>query len=164
VRLDPDIIRREIDALMVSVPELADDEQLRHDMVQAETSAFDLLSVLVKRAGECEAQRTGLASYVKELHERDARLERRYHGLRTAMRKIMECANLTKAQLASATLSIAAGKPKVIITDDAALPDVLCRFKREPDKTKIRDFLSTGQVVQGAVLSNAEPVLTLRVK
>lgn len=162
--IDRITVEREIDALMASCPELADDETLRHDMVSGSTGAFDLLDVLVKRAGECEAQRAGLKSYMQELTARDDRLERKWHGIRSLMRRIMEHAALSKAQLASATVSLSAGRPKVIISDDAVLPDEYVRIKREPNKAAIKSALEAGEHVPGAVLSNAEPVLSVRVQ
>jgi hypothetical protein len=73
---------------------------------------------------------------------------------------IMQDADIKKLELTQRTLSIRLGTPKVIITDEAALPDRLCRIKREPDKLLIRKHLESGAVgLVGATLSNAEPVL-----
>ena len=162
--LDRIVVEREIDALMTSCPELADDETLRHDMIGGETGAFELLDKLVKRAGECLAEQTGLDGYIRDLQSRADRLERRYQGLRTLVRRLMECADLHTARLASATVSLSAGRPKVMITAESAIPDDYCRIKREPNKTAIRTALEAGEHVPGTVLSNAEPNLTIRTK
>ena len=69
-----------------------------------------------------------------------------------------------RIELPEATLSIRVGMPKVVVTDEAVLPDTLCRIKREPDKTKIKESLLAGNAVEGAVLSNAEHTLTIRTK
>jgi len=44
------------------------------------------------------------------------------------------------------------------------VPDEFCRFKREPDKTKIKAALADLKPVPGASLSNAEDTLAVRVK
>lgn len=157
-------VEREIDALLASCPELADDENLRHDMVSGSTGAFELLDKIVKRYGECGASIDGLDKYLTQLVARCDRLERRRDGLRSLMHRIMECAALSKAQLDSATLSISAGRPRVIVTQDESIPDDYCRMKREPNKAAIKAALEAGDHVPGAVLSNAEPVLMVRVK
>jgi hypothetical protein len=67
-----------------------------------------------------------------------------------------------------ATLSLAAGRPKVIIGDAAAdrLPDALVstQIVRTPNKAAIRAALEAGDIVEGACLSNATPVLQVRSK
>ena len=76
---------------------------------------------------------------------------------------IMQEHNIKKLELTQATLSIRLGQPKVVITDETKLPDRLCRIKREPDKLLIRQHLESGAVaLEGASLSNAEPVLNVR--
>lgn len=163
-RVDPAIIRQEIERLFAICPELADDEILRADMVNAETSAFELLSQIVRQIGMNEALADAIGNYAKEIAERKVRVERRNHGLRQLAKTIMEYADLTRAELPEATLSVRPGPLKVIITDEEMLPDLLCRLRREPDKARIKELLISGATVQGAVLSNPEPTLTIRVK
>lgn len=164
MRLDPTIIARDIDALIVACPELADDESLRHDMIEGETEAFNLLSLIVRRIGTIKALTESIAAYLKDLGERKSRLERRLDAYRAMARKLMGHANLRKAELAEATLSISAGRQKVIVTDESLLTDAYCSIKREPNKTAIKDALEAGDEVAGAVLSNAEENLTIRTK
>ena len=60
--------------------------------------------------------------------------------------------------------SVRAGKPGVVVTNEAALPDEYVRVKREPDKAKIRDDLLQGVVIDGAELRNPQPYITVRTK
>jgi len=80
------------------------------------------------------------------------------------MFKLMEMARLPKIELVPATLSIRAGQPRVIVTDEAVLPDNCVRIKREPNKIAIKELLGRGEQIAGAELSNSEPSLTVRVK
>ena len=61
-------------------------------------------------------------------------------------------------------LSIRAGQPRVIITDETLLPPDCVRIKREPDKIAIKERLSRGEPVPGATLSNSEETLAMRIK
>jgi hypothetical protein len=165
MKLDPRAIQHEIHNLLTQNPELAEDDQLRADMVEGETDAFDFLSMLTRKIGQSRALAESINAYANDIKERGARIERRIEAFRALAFKIMHAADLKKAELPEATLSIRAGTQKVIITDEAALPDFACRFKREPDKTLIKEVLQDGIVpVPGAVLSNAEPALSIRIK
>ena len=127
--IDPMVFEREIANLLVAYPELADDEVLRHDMLEGSTDLFDGLSRLVRQIGETEALAAGNADYVMALKARNARLERRTEAFRRLIFKLMEAASLRKAELASATLSIRAGTPKVVVTDEE-VDRLLLRIKR----------------------------------
>lgn len=164
MRLDPNIIRQQIANLLTTCPELAEDDVLRADMVEAETDAYTFLSIITRKIGESEALCEGVDAYVKDLYLRQNRVERRIDALRLLAFKIMEAAALKSAELPEATLSIRAGQQKVIITDETQIPDALFKIKREPDKTAIKEKLKSGEVVAGAQLSNAEPSLTIRTK
>ena len=78
--------------------------------------------------------------------------------------KVLVQAGVKKLELVAATLSIRAGQPRVIITDEARLPEQFVRIKREPDKHLIASHLKAGERVEGAELSNSEPTLAVRVK
>jgi hypothetical protein len=164
MNFNPQQIEHEIANLILLYPELEDDEQLRADMVEGQTSTFEFLSMLVRRIGETEATAAGTAEYMKELAERRARLGRRIEAFRTLAFKLMQAANIKKAELPEATLSIRNGTPKVIISDETAIPDGYYRLKREPDKTSIKAALASGLDVPGAVMSNAEPTISIRIK
>jgi Siphovirus Gp157 len=61
-------------------------------------------------------------------------------------------------------LTLAPGKPKVIITSDKKVPEefLLPPAERQPDKTKIKVALDAGTDLDFAELSNGTPVLTVR--
>lgn len=164
MRLDPAIIKHQIDNLLAQFPELIEDDVLRTDMIEGQTDAFTFLSMLVRKIGESDALADGVDLYRQELAERESRIRRRIFSLRGLAFKIMEAAELKKAELPEATLSIRNGTPKVIIVDETQLPENCVRTKTEPDKTKIKDALLSGETVEGAVLSNAEPSLSIRIK
>lgn len=164
MRLDPATVQQQIAALLVQYPELAEDEVLRADMIEGETEAFEFLSRIVRKIKETDAIVGGLFTYQGELTDRAHRMERRIEAFRALAFKIMQTADLRKAELPEATLSVRQGNAKVIITDETVVPDEYCRFKREPNKSVIKTALETGEYIPGATLSNAEPTLTVRVK
>jgi hypothetical protein len=163
-RLDVDAVRQAIADLLLANPELEEDDVLRADMIEAQTGAFEYLSRLVRAIGMTEALDDGLAAYITELKERRSRLEQRVHSLKTLISKVMNAADLSKAELAEATIFIRRGVKRVIITEEEMIPRDYLRIKTEPDKTKIKEAITAGGTVPGAVLSNAEDQLVINVK
>lgn len=163
-RFDITLLEREIASLLALCPELAEDESLRSDMIEGETSAYDALTSLVRRIGEAEAMAEGIATYCASLKERKQRLERRAEALRAGILRLMTAADMRKAELAIATLSRTRTAPKVIITDESIIPEDCWRVKSEPDLAIIRDRLRAVGDVPGAVLGNGSESLTIRVK
>lgn len=164
MKINPEQVRLQISNLLLQYPELADDEELRADMIEGETEAPELLAMLVRRIGETKAIAEGTKAYVQELCARGQRLDRRVDGIRSLIHKIMDDVRLPKLELAEATLSIRAGTQKVVLTDETALPDDCVKVIRNPDRTAIKEKLTSGETVPGAVLSNPEPSLTIRTR
>jgi hypothetical protein len=164
MHLDPEIIRQQIANLLVSCPELAEDEILRADMIEGETEAFDFLSMIVRKIGETKALAAGTDEYVKELRERSARLDRRVEGLRTLATRIMDTAQIKKAELPEATLSLRNVPPKLVVDDPENLPDIACKFVRKPDMDKIKELWTAEPFIAGVHMDNGGQSLTIRTK
>lgn len=163
MRPNPAEIKLQIDAILSAFPELAEDEILRADMLEGETSLFDYLRQIEQRRQESFGQAVALEMIINLWKERKARYDRRDEGFRKLIFNLLQHAGLKKLEIPEATFSIRNGSPKVIITDEMNLPDDLCRYKREPDKSKIKAALLDGPVT-GAELSNLEPTLAIRIK
>jgi hypothetical protein len=157
-----DQARRDLTALLAAHPELEEDEVLRLYMVEGSTNALELIDILI--AAEREA--LSLEEAVKILQERLAIRQARFANRRSALRQylmlLMATAGLKKVERPAATVSIAAGRPRVIVTEPDLLPDYYCRIKREPNKDAIGKALKEGvERIPGATLSNSEPVLRI---
>lgn len=160
-RLNPQFVMAQVHSLLARYPELATDEELRLDSLEGQTDALELLKYLVRKKAEADAYDTGIGLYIKELSARRSRMNRRSEAAKELMFKILEAADLKKVELPEATLFIRAGTPKVIITDETALPDEFVKTERTPIKTEISKALKDGKEVAGASLSNTEPVLAI---
>jgi seryl-tRNA synthetase len=156
-----DQARRDLASLLSLHPELEEDDVLRQDMIEAETGALELIDKLVEADTETRYLEAALDELTNRLDERAMRFARRRSALRRYIMQIMEAANLRKVERPAATVSIAAGRQKVVITDDNALPEDCVRIKREPDKIRIASHLNRGDYIPGATLSNSEPVLRI---
>jgi len=152
-------IRDQIDRLCQDYAVIFDDEELRQLAIESETDLREFMIGIVKRMVDAENMADVQATELKNLKERRDRYVHRHEAMRELAFGIMQDADVQKLELPQRTLSIRLGTPKVIITDEHAIPDSYCRIKREPDKPIIKEHLKQGINVPGASLSNAQPVL-----
>ncbi len=164
MRHDPMLVRMEIERFLAANPILQDDDMLRADMLEGSTSLHEATREMLRKIQERQALVAGIELWIGTLKQRLERFEMGIEGGRRVLFSLMQAAGLKRLELPEATLSVAAGPPKVIITDDAKVPDAMCRIVREPMKNKIRQALKDGETVPGAVLSNGEDRLTIRTK
>ena len=163
-RLDAHTVRQQIDALYAAHPEVLEDELFQMDVLEGETDLLELLREIERKRRTADTLAEAVALEIKALRERRDRFVRRDEALRAFMFKLMEHAQLQKAELPEATLSIRRGQQRVIIEDENRIPDDYCRIIREPDKIKIKAALQEFKPVAGCTLSNAEPTLAVRIK
>jgi hypothetical protein len=163
--INPLVVRQQIENLKVSHPELIEDDEAWLASLESETRFEELVTQIVRRIDDSKALAEGTAGRLTELQERKARMLHRMESLRNLLFKLMESAELSKLELAEATISVRNGSPQLVGEADAAsLPDDLCKISRNPDRTAIKEALKTGQAVPGFQLSNATPTLSIRIK
>lgn len=167
--IDVDHLRLEIETMLREYPELADDEELRADMLEGLTNITEVLIAVNRRYAETKALAAGLHAYIAELlgplEAREQRYEHRQEFLRDLIYRVMDSAQLKKIELPEVTLSLKANPPRLIgDADPELLPDDLCDIKRSINRKKIRAAIEAGKEVAGFVLSNAAPSLVVRVK
>ncbi len=164
MRIDPHFLSAQIAALRLQFSELADDEEAWSLSIESETDVPEVLARIERKRAEANAMAFGIAGYIDQLRQRQERFEQREEVMRELAFKIMQMADMRKIEMTEATYSIVAGQPRVVIFDDAALPDELCKITRTPDKTKIKEILKSGAAVPGAAFSNSEAHLTIRTR
>jgi hypothetical protein len=163
-RLDPTFVRAQIANLRAAYPQMDEDEQLRLDMLEGSTDLHEFLTAVTVRLSDTNAKIEALGDLIATFKARCDRFEQRSDAMRALAHKVMDWAEVRKVELPIATLSIRAGQPRVIITDEARLPPDCVRVRTEPDRVAIKERLARGEPVDGAELSNSEPSLAIRVK
>lgn len=164
MRLDGQIVKQQLSNLLISFPELADDEILRADMIEAETDLHELLTKLVEVREEAKAFQVGIKSRESDLASRKSRLARRQEAAEELIENLMRAANQKSLPLPIATISIGAARSKVVITDEKLVPEAYCKTERTPKKAEIFDALKKGDTIAGCELSNGGEQLNIRVK
>jgi hypothetical protein len=162
VRLDPLVIRSQVEKLLHDCPEMVDDPLLRADMIEAETDLFEYIRKILRKCFEADAYEKAVDIIAQQYHLQGKDYAHRQDALRRHIFNLMQSAGLQKMELPEATLSIRRGQQWAIVTQEEKIPDEYWRVRREPDKTKIRAGLLNGTTIPGAILSNAEPSLAIR--
>jgi len=151
--------------LLQDDPDLADDEQLFSDMLEGEGGdAMEVLHRVLRASIAAKDMAEAADSRAIEIAARRDRYRRRAEALRGAAFAALDALGIKKLELPDLTASVRAGQPVVVITDEAALPEVCIRVTREPDKALIAAALKGGREVPGAELSNSSPSLTVRTR
>jgi hypothetical protein len=110
-----DQARRDLTALLAAHPELEKDEVLRLDMAEGQTNAMEMLDELIRVERDARALQDVIAEEMDRLNKRLRRFVDRQRLVRKYMMQLMEAAGLKKVERPAATVSIAAGRPKVIL-------------------------------------------------
>lgn len=164
VHLQSGFLKSEINRLMEACPELAEDEELRADMMEAETDLHKVMSKLVRRRQERLALASGITDYMADLADRKARMVKAAEGEKAIMQAIMEAADLSKVTLPEATVSITKPRTSVKIVDVNALPQGFYVVERTAKKAEIKAELEAGHEVPGAELVLGDEGLMVRTK
>ena len=148
--------------LLQDDPDLASDETALRDTLDGETDVFDLIRRLARFTLDAEATAAAAKERADNINARRQRYERRAHHARQAMFGMLDALGETKLEDAEFTVSLRVGRPSVIITDEAELPEPFVKVTRSPDKTAIAAALKAGGAVPGAEMANGMPTLTLK--
>lgn len=140
------------------------DDELTLDMIEGETSLFELIDQLMEERANDLAMADAIGGRLQDLRDRQARFKRRADARKGIVQKALEHADIRSLERPAFTVSLRASKPCVNITDETALPDNLVRVKREPNKPAIAKALQAGKTVLGAHLSNGGQTISVRTK
>ena len=153
----------DIDNLLTAYPELAEDADLRRDMLEGSTAAYDVLSRLVGLERDADSMSKAIAARISDLQARRQRAERQKEAMRALMLRVMQAIGERKATLVEATVSVRATPAGVEIVDESALPPDCVRTVTSPDKTRIKELLAANQNVPGARMGEAGVTVSVKV-
>ena len=141
------------------------DEQTLADTVEGLTDLHEIITAIIRSALADEALATGLKSRIADMQERLDRLQDRASKRRQVAKDVMIDLDIKKITAPDFSVSIRAGLPSLMVIDEAAVPSIYWqpsapRLKRQELLSELKD----GAAIEGVALSNAEPVLSVRVR
>lgn len=99
----------------------------------------------------------------RRLSDRRKVAERKVERMRDWVRQSMSVLDVRQIKTSLHTVQIQDGQPRVVVLDDALVPDEFCRISREVDKTKVmKAYKEDGEVVPGVDIVQGEPKLVIR--
>lgn len=153
-----------VDELRRRFPDASEDTIA--DTVAGMTDLDEMLAEVARSAADDKAVAAVCRLRMEDLAIRTKRHDDRAEAKREAIANTMAAAGIKKVMAPDLTLSLSAGKPKVLITNEAQV--IADGFGKQPpavvDKAALRAALEAGNQVIGATLGNAAPVLTVRTK
>ena len=157
-----DLTRIQVEAIASHLrDQLDDDERAYLDTLEGETDMFEWVRRLLDRIEADEGMGMALAEQISDRTLRKKRCETRISASREAITALLDCAKLDKLTLPEATVSVRKVAPKLIIVDEAAIPDNLCKLIRKPDMAAIKE---SADHVPGTIMDNGGTSLTIRRK
>ena len=159
-----DDLTTQLNTLLIEFPELADDEQLRADVLEGETDIAEVMERLW--AVECEAKGfiAAITERQSDLAKRKARYANKVEAMRRLMLLVLNRADLPKMELPEFTVSTRKVPPAVVIDDPVSVPFEFGASKWSPDKKLIKEALENGEQVAGCHMSNGSISVTVRAK
>jgi len=144
-------------------PEL-DDETLA-DTVEGLTDLHEIIAAILRSALTDEALATGLKERIGQMQERQERLSERAAQRRQIARTAMADAEIRTITAPDLTASLRPGSRGLMVIDEAVIPQPYWE-PRPPrlNRQALLGELRQGSLVPGVMLSNPEPVLSIRTK
>lgn len=162
--VDAQNVRAEIATLLEAYPELAEDEELRLDMLEGETDLREIVSRALDVRQEAETMSAAIKLRIADLGTRKARYDKRGEAMKRLIKSIMQTAQQDKLALPDASLSITKPRESVNVIDLDALPQGYFKIERKADRTAIKEAIQSGETIPAAELALGESGLTIRVK
>jgi hypothetical protein len=144
--------------------DVPDDDPDFLTLVESECDVIERLRRMLRAARHAENSAKALGEMIGEMRDRKTRFDDKATSLRATVSWALQELGIKSLESPDFTATLSPGKRPVKIVNEALLPDDLCRIKREPDKAKIKELLEAGTPLEGAILGNPQPVLTVRVR
>lgn len=152
---------QQIAAVKAMLPDDDDDERLLHDSLEGLTDLHEYVGKLLSWNEDDEGVVNALAQQIDDRKVRQDRAKNRIAVRRDMIKALMDIAGIYKLALPEAMVTKRDVAPKVIVVDEALLPDSLCKITRKPDMAAIK-ALET--LLPGLSMDNGGTSITVRRK
>ena len=157
---------RELVGMIEGVLRAAQDEDIPEDAIADTLEGLDWnltekTDAIASYLRSCDEKASACREEAKRISARARMHENRKERLRAYAGFWLARLNHKSVETALNRLSLAKGQDKVVIDNEAELPEECIRIKREPDRVFIKSELRAGKDVPGAHLEEGKPVVRL---
>lgn len=141
------------------------DEETLADTLEGLTDLHEIIAAILRAALNDEALVCGLKVRIDEMQDRLGRLSDRASKRRQIACEAMTEAAIRKITVSDLTVSLRAGTPGLTVVDEAVIPDSYWE-PRPPrlNRQALLCELKSGASIAGVLLSNPQPVISVRTK
>jgi hypothetical protein len=141
------------------------EDQCLADTLEGISDLPEILTAIVRAALTDEALANGLKGRIGEMEDRLARLKERAAKRRQIVKDTMVSLDVKKLEAPDFTASVRPGMPSLMVIEPSEVPSLYWE-PGEPrlNRKELLSDLKQGAEVTGAVLSNPEPVLSVRTR
>jgi hypothetical protein len=153
-----------LEKIRLIVDTLGEDDPDLNEIIQNETNIDFLLDKLVfKYACEADMQEA-INSHIDTLSARHASSQKRQESLKNVIQIIMETLPDKTKRLSAGTITLKAVAPKVVVTDEALLPDDVFETKtvKKLVKAKVDELYQANGSLAGCYLTNGGQTISIR--
>lgn len=155
-------LEHHIKTLLLDFPVLQDDEDLRRDVLEGNTTFHEVMERLLDQAMSAKTLADAVTALIEKHIERRDKLKKRHDFYRKLMQTLLETADIQSVELPAAKISVTKVAPSLMIVDPDAIPDEFIRWKKEPDKMALKEALKNGTHVPGVTMSNGGTTIQIR--
>jgi hypothetical protein len=141
------------------------DQETLADTLEGASTLIELLGAAVRSQIADQTLVKALRARIEEMRERLGRFEARVQRSRALVSEAMEQAGLARLTEPDFTASQRPGIALLLIIDEEAIPDT--NWAPQTPKLKrqdLRQALGDGKDIPGAVLGNAQPTVSIRIR
>ena len=140
------------------------DEQTLADTVEGLTDLHEIVQAIIRSALRDEALVSALKCRISDMQDRLARFQDRASKRRQIAKDVMVELDLKKIAAPDFTVSIRPGTPALMVIDEDAVPKIYWEPGSRLKRQVLAQDLKEGAEIEGATLSNPEPILSVRVR
>jgi len=160
MRIDVENIRRWAD----EIRPMTDDEETFLDTLDGQTDAVEILDRLVLQRAFAQSAHNAAKDTAALFTARAQRQVEKIDRITEILGEIMDAMGSEKVTLPIATVTRTKPRAKVEILDESEIPSQLMRVKSSPDLTAIKAQLDAGENVPGAIITQGQPGISVRIK